>query len=196
MLTKSINLYTFDELDSQVKEKVVGRHRYIDVDGAWYEFIEEQWIEKLNKLGYKEAVIHFSGFYSQGDGACFDAKPDLRMLRLKKGMKFRPIDHLIRNEYLYGKIDGYSNHYCHERTRRFEIIDQLADISKQQSMLITELEDLIEKDRLAICRQIYHELEAEYDYLTSDDHVIETLKGGDYLFEINGDDEPSTTNSN
>ena len=196
MLTKSINLYTFDELDPEIKAKVIDRHRDIDVEGEWYGFIYEQWIEKLNKIGYKEAVIHFSGFYSQGDGACFDAKPDIRLLRLKKGMKFRPIDHLIRNEYLYGKIEGHSSHYCHELTRRFEIIDQLADISKQQSAFITELEDLIEKERVSLCRQIYRELRDEYEYLTSDDHVSETLKEAVFLFQVNGDAEPSTADLN
>src|SRR5208283_1779094 len=189
-------LYTFDELDPEIKEKVIDRHRDIDVEGEWYGFIYEQWIDKLNKIGYKEARIHFSGFYSQGDGACFDAKPDLRILRLKKGIKFHPIDHLVRNDYLYGKIEGHSSHYCHELTRRFEIIDQLADISPKQSALITELEDLTEKDRVSLCRQIYHELRDEYEYLTTDDHVAETLKGAEFLFQINGEDEPKTTNSN
>ena len=76
MLTKSINLYTFDELDTEIKEKVIAQHRDIDVEGEWHGFIYEQWIDKLNKIGYKEAKIHFSGFYSQGDGACFDANGD------------------------------------------------------------------------------------------------------------------------
>jgi len=196
MLTKSINLYTFEELDGAIKEKVLDRHRDIDVDGNWYEFVYEQWVAKLNKIGFKDANIHFSGFYCQGDGACFDAKPDLRILRLKKGKKFHPIDHLIRNDYIYGKIEGYSSHYCHERTRRFEIIDQLADISKEQSLLITELEDAIEKARLSLCQEIYHDLRVEYEYLTSDDHVTETLIEGDFLFQVNGDAEPRTANFN
>jgi len=194
MLTKSINLFTFDELDSAVKEKVINRHRDIDVEGEWYGFIYEQWIDKLNKLGYKEAKIHFRGFWSQGDGASFDAKPDLRVLRLKKGMKFRPIDHLIRNESLYGKIEGHSSHYCHELTRRFEIIDQMVDISKQQSALITELEALIEKERVLLCQQIYDQLREEYGYFTSDDYVSETLREANFLFQSNGDSEPRTIN--
>ena len=196
MLIKSINLYTLEELDPAIKEKVLNRHRDIDVDGNWYDFVYEQWIDKLNSLGYKEASIHFSGFWSQGDGACFDAKPDLKILRLKKGMKFRPIDHLIRNDYLYGKIEGYSSHYCHERTRSFQIYDQLANISKNQSILITELEDLIEKDRLSLCQQIYSDLEKEYEYLTTDEHVAETLIEADFLFQVNGDPEPTTANLN
>lgn len=39
----------------------------------WYDFIYDDWKETLENAGFINPEIHFSGFWSQGDGACFDA---------------------------------------------------------------------------------------------------------------------------
>ena len=77
----AVNVYKFDELSDEAKEKVLEKHRDINVDDShWYEFTMEMWKEKLKEAGFDDAEIHFSGFWSQGDGACFDAKCDVACL--------------------------------------------------------------------------------------------------------------------
>src|SRR5919202_1250224 len=75
MHTISLTLYTFEELAPEVQKKVVERERYINVDDAyWYELIIEDWTEELERRGFEQVKILFSGFGSQGDGACFETR--------------------------------------------------------------------------------------------------------------------------
>ena len=77
MKTKTINLYEFSELSEQAKKKVLNDLRFINVEYLqWYDSDTDFWIEKLNEAGFTDAKIFFSGFSSQGDGACFDATID------------------------------------------------------------------------------------------------------------------------
>jgi len=53
-------------------------NRYINVEyNDWYDYVFESWIEKLKTRGYEDINIQFSGFCSQGDGACFTAYVDI-----------------------------------------------------------------------------------------------------------------------
>src|SRR5437660_717973 len=75
MHTVSVNLYAFGELAPEVQRKVVERERFINIEDAyWYEPIIRDWTEQLEKLGFQNTRILFSGFGSQGDGACFEAR--------------------------------------------------------------------------------------------------------------------------
>ena len=75
MNTISINLYTFEELVPTVQKKVLERERFINVlDAFWYEPIIDDWALELEKRGFEQVRILFSGFGSQGDGACFEAR--------------------------------------------------------------------------------------------------------------------------
>src|SRR5438132_14187584 len=75
MHTVSVNLYAFDELAPEVQKKVVERESSINVDDTfWYKPIIEDWTEALEHRGFEQVKILFSGFGSQGDGACFEAR--------------------------------------------------------------------------------------------------------------------------
>lgn len=63
----------FEELNEKQRAKVLDDYRDINVDYDWYDFLIEEYTEKLESLGYENIKIEFSGFYSQGDGACFIA---------------------------------------------------------------------------------------------------------------------------
>ena len=46
----------------------IEKNRYINVDGPeWFDYVRDEFIEKLEALGYVDAVPYFSGFGSQGD---------------------------------------------------------------------------------------------------------------------------------
>lgn len=74
MRTKELTVYSYSELSETAKEKA--RNWYIEncCDYEWYDFILEDWKEKLAEIGFTNAKIYFTGFWSQGDGACFDAE--------------------------------------------------------------------------------------------------------------------------
>lgn len=72
-----IDLYTFKELVER------GGHAYDQarewlVEGlhdSWYDFLVDRWNTYLEKnCAISKAEVNFSGFWSQGDGACFHGK--------------------------------------------------------------------------------------------------------------------------
>lgn len=79
--------FTFDQLDDRAKEKVRDRIRYSDwyLWHDWWEFVYEMAdsaaalmsiaIDDKSKVGrIRQPAIYFSGFGSQGDGACFEGR--------------------------------------------------------------------------------------------------------------------------
>src|SRR5947209_17753759 len=90
MQSISINLYTFEELAPAAQKKVVERERFINVDDAfWYEPIIEDWTEELEHRGFEQTKILFSGFGSQGDGACFTATVNIEQFLHAQGLQRR-----------------------------------------------------------------------------------------------------------
>ena len=83
----TITGYEFSELGEEAKQRVIERNRdYAAVD-EWWDSTYEYWKEELERLGFHNAKINFSGFYSQGDGASFEADihiPKLVALRREK----------------------------------------------------------------------------------------------------------------
>lgn len=49
-------------------------------DHGWYDYTFEEWGKALASVGFDNAEINFTGFWCQGDGACFTARVDLRVL--------------------------------------------------------------------------------------------------------------------
>lgn len=182
-------LKTVYELD-EVKQKAIEKNRYINVDfDDWYDFTIDDWQYKLEKIGFTNSKIYFSGFWSQGDGACFDSDIDLELI-----LNNLDLTDDEKNQILKLKDDfdimilqtNNSNLYSHEKTRYINVDDFYVE-NDDDKFLLNKLENLTEELRYDLCKQIYKDLENEYDYLTGDDCVYETLQANEYYFESNGD---------
>lgn len=189
-LTKKIDLFKFHELSEVGKQKVIADNSDILINcwnaNAWAEEIIVTYEAKLEAMGFEDAEIFFSGFYNQGDGACFDAKPNLEKLAktlLYKSKLVKRIATLADNGEIEGKI--YKNaiaasRYKHEHTRYFEFCED-------------EPKDIIEKMRVdaeflrvQMCKLIYKALYEEYQYLTSVDAITEYFVENDDEFTAEG----------
>jgi hypothetical protein len=185
-------LKTVYELD-EVKEKAIEENRYINVDdfSDWYNFVFYDWKEKLEKIGFCNPEIYFSGFCSQGDGACFDNDSyhfdlDLLLKNVDLTEEEREKIYSLKDDFdLFIKTSDSRGHYCHENTRYIEIDDFYIE-DEEEKFLLNKFENLLEDLRFDLCKQIYKDLENEYNYLTSDDAVYETLQANEYYFEENG----------
>jgi hypothetical protein len=74
MRTIETTVYTFDELSDSAKEKALDNHRNREVEyDDWWDCTYDNFVEQAALKGYsiQPKDIHFSGFWSQGDGACF-----------------------------------------------------------------------------------------------------------------------------
>lgn len=74
MRTIRTKVYQFNELTEQAKQKAIEKNRDINVDYDWYSYTIDEMKSTLQDKGFEDAAIYFSGFYSQGDVLCFDAK--------------------------------------------------------------------------------------------------------------------------
>ena len=100
----------FSELTQVQKDKVIEELRNINVDhDSWHEFTTDEFTEKLKSLGYTDIKTYFTGFWSQGDGACFTAT------------------------HGENKIERYG-HYYHEMTMRCDdknILDESRQLARE-----------------------------------------------------------------
>lgn len=185
MKSITLNLYTFDELKPDIQKKVLEEHLYTNVEYFnWYEFTINDQTERLASLGYNDADIRFSGFYSQGDGASFTATVDLATWinqDKKNRAKFQALDKFD----ISASIIRTTHHYSHENTIR-AATDMESDAPETMQDLENELEEAITQEARELSQEIYRTLEEDYNYLTSDECITETIESNEYTFEHDG----------
>ena len=181
-------LVDFYELED-VKETAIERNRDINLDDWAYDDVIEFWRAKLDEIGFCNAKIYFTGFWSQGDGACFDNDTcHFDVEKLLNNLDFSEEE----KERIYNLKDNFdisiyckNNHYYHEKTRCIELEDFFIE-NENDKELLSNFEKQLEDLRLKLCCEIYEALERHYEYLTSDDAVEETLIANEYLFNKDG----------
>jgi hypothetical protein len=196
MHTISVNLYTFGELTPEAQHKVIERERYINVDSSfWYEPIIEDWTEELEHRGFEQVKILFSGFGSQGDGACFVAR--INIAAYLKAHNLADTYPLLARYPEY--VEAYLQHngwYYHERSTSLtpffnaEVVDPGGSgISDEEVRVEQEYEALekgIYQEAVRLGREIYKALEDEFDYQTSAEAVQDTLIANEYTYLSEG----------
>ena len=189
-------VFTIDELKEQFPEvykKVIENQWYINVDHDWYDFIEEDFINQLEKIGFYDVELRFSGFYSQGDGASFSGnwyknRVDLSKVNIEdihsdniKNLYSSLVD--FTNLYIDGSLCiTTSGHYCHENTMS---IDGEAYITEDREFIEFDFDPILSECKCIAC-EIYRSLEDEYEHLTSETGILETLQCNDYYFDLSG----------
>jgi hypothetical protein len=190
MKTKTINLYDFDELTKEQQDKAVENLRDINVDyDDWHRFILEDETEKLAKIGFADAEINYSGFWSQGDGASFTCKHvDLLPLahKLSNNKSISKLEQALDAGDCTASVDSIDSHYCHENTARFYLEINNEDITDEQRALLEQFEADAEALRKELSQDIYKVLRDAYEDATTDEAVIETIKANEYTFNENG----------
>ena len=161
---------------------------------------------EINALGDERGIVllsaypvqcryrHWSGFSSQGDGASFEgafshARGSARAIRAhapKDEELHRIADELQavqkRNFYqLSGSIRTRGN-YCHEHSMAIEVE---RDSPTWQPMTDGAEDTVIEALR-DLARWFYRQIEREYDYLTSDAAVDESIAINGFTFTAEG----------
>ncbi len=194
--TKQFQIFEFNELTETAQQKAIDNLRDINTDHDWHECTIDDWKDKLNAIGFENAKISFSGFCSQGDGACFEFEGN------GKGNVKKLIDHLTAaGETKFRRLrkisdwicvdisrNSFGNHYSHSRTRYASV--GLDGTSRHHhpriEKLVNELEESIEKLREDLSDDIYSDLEKEHDYLQSDEAIKETIAANGYEFTATG----------
>ena len=202
-------VYTYDELDDRGKEKA--REWFSALvfnDSCDWEFVYEYAERMASIIGitiddrpYKtiggatrhKPCIWFSGFSSQGDGACFEGS-----YRYKKGavkaikaecndeelirIATAPQTGQRRNFYRLDATCKPTGHYSHSGCMSVDVED-----SENQYRDLGDAEEEIRQLMRDFADWIYERLSDEYDYQTSDEAVEESILSNEYEFYQSGE---------
>lgn len=193
----------FEELSEQAKKVAIQNHHDILVENNdWFEPTVEEWKEKLEEFGYEGLNIMFNGFWSQGDGACFEyTGVDLKNEKVKAWL-FSGINSEIADKIIKGVFDGeydcdvigkHSGHYYHENSishyLTFNLFEDEIKICGSEdgfNKVEAQLEANAKKFQVELSKKIYMELEKDYESQTSDETIGNELIEGDYEFNEDG----------
>lgn len=191
---KTIILRQFDDCDEKLQKKILDRYRYIETE--CYDLLEnEYYVNMLAGYGFNCDVkdIDYDISYCQGSGASFRCS-DIDWSIVLKDMDLRHKKWWCR----YLKDCGVSikdnmSRYSHSMSKYIDTEDCVLDyrgaehdyphLSKEFDRILAYTEDR----RLSACYKLYHDLEEEYEEMTSDDYVAETLRCNEYYFNERGE---------
>lgn len=191
----------FQALPEAVRDDVLEKRRTWNVDDShWYSHIFDRFREEMEAVGIHAGEIYFSGFWSQGDGACFQGHLDDQALFFALP---EMAEYAALKDSLYGirKVAWVSQGmYSHEYTLRFEfelndewpdepdfdspVRYQAAKVAHADAMeLFKKFEEPFREWVRQKCRGLYRTLEKEYEHQTSDEQIVESLIANECLNE-------------
>lgn len=215
-------VYQYDELSDRAKKKARDWYaQRVFEDSYDWEVVYEDAERMANLLGIEidrrtyrtigggigsKPTIYFSGFSSQGDGACFEGsyiykKGAVKAIAEETGFGYKHPDGSIgkgdeeliciaqalqdvQRKYFY-KLRAtmkHRGHYCHFGCMDVDVYhydDQYRDIG--------DAEDEIRQLMRDFADWIYECLNDEYDYQTSDEAIEESIRANEYEFDEDGD---------
>ena len=202
-------VFQFEELDEGAKEKVRDWYREgaFNESYAW-EFVFDHAVRMGEIIGIDidthpvklmgggtchNPTIYFSGFWSQGDGACFEGSYHYRKGASKTIRKEAPDDkelHRIADElqdiqrrhfYKLTAVTAHRGYYNHSGCMQVSVEhddDRYRDIGDAEDVVTQCLRDFAD--------WIYAQLQAEYEYQASDEVVDENIVSNGYEFNEDG----------
>lgn len=200
-------LFKFEELNEVAKEKARSWYR----EGEDFSFDQEYVYEDASRMGKLMGIdldtkpvklmsgktrydpcIWYSGFWSQGDGACFEGSYryqkgavqaikseccDGELIRIAKGLQ----DVQRRHFYKLHAVTKHRGHYYHSGCMQVEVHhndDEWGNVGDAEEEITQLLRDFAD--------WIYERLEDAYEYRMSDEAVDEALIVNEYEFTEDG----------
>ena len=205
MKTITTKVYTYDELSDKAKEKALDNNRLFNTDNDfWPVCVIEDRTAILEEHGFYEPQILYSGFCSQGDGACFTATLDngglLSFLtKTKQLAKYKTLVKAINDCTIYVNIKiTHTDRYYHENSTTIEDWTESQANEELTGKLLEEYTqwyssfDSRASNNASIgwyyeeCQDIYRHLETEHDYQNSDEIIEESLLANEMQFLEDG----------
>lgn len=207
-VTRVTTLYTFAELSDKAKEVARSwwrRSEDEDPSNFWSESVYADAETFLPLMGFtlrrrdtklmsgktrSDPCIFWSGFSSQGDGACFEATWRASDVQEGKAAEYAPQDTVL--QACAATLEAFAaanteasftvcqrGHYYHSQSIEYDFDGGEEEIS-----------DTDERNARDACRAlmdwIYNSLQKEYDYSMSDEQVDEAINANEYTFTESG----------
>lgn len=215
MRTIEVTLYKFDELSLSGKENARDWYRSTiepDFDHVIDDFVELAEIigiefdctvvPLMNGKTRRKPKIYFSGFNSQGDGACFEGTYRYEENASEKIRQHAPMDtnlHKITDQLteiqkkykgeLYAQVK-HTGRYYHEHSTDIDIGCDYLDLDEDGNEVTLDITDS-DSDKVIdllrdLMRWLYCRIDAENDYQHSDEVIEESIRANDYEFTEDG----------
>ncbi|MCA0404757.1 MAG: antitoxin of toxin-antitoxin stability system [Proteobacteria bacterium] len=202
-------VYTFDELDECARERARDWYRQTLLHDDWHHVVFEDFERVCEILGVElatrpvrlhgggfrhRACIWFSGFASQGDGACFEGQYSYRKGATREIRAYAPKDQQLiaiadqlqriqrQNLYALEARITHRGRYFHEHS--MEISVERASQTWQPPTDGAE-ETLCEALRY-LAQWLYRQLEREHEFQMSSGIVDEGLRANGHTFTEDG----------
>jgi len=193
MKTVEIGVYQFDELSESAKEKAREWYRSGGFDYPWHEYTIDEFITE-NQSKFYDINAFFSGFWSQGDGACFEYSNISQdyFWQIIEGLNLPNWKKRIIEQCDFSAKGKHTGHYYHENSisHYFTLEARFNWSYKNATDFVSEIESLvsdqIEQDAKELSRELYKTLEKEWEYLNSDESVDESILANEYEFTEDG----------
>ena len=204
---KITTVYQFDELNDKAKERAREWYRQGNYDDSfWSECVIDDAKEIGKYMGMDVDKVYFSGFWSQGDGACIEGTWRASDVKVDKLKEYAPQDKEIHRigdglaELAKEYPDGYfrvkhRGHYSHSGCTSFDVelpCEQEEELEygspeyKALQVKLGEDEDTLIKLARDFMDWIYRTLEKEWKYLNADEQVDESIRANEYEFLKDG----------
>lgn len=199
MKTKTIEVFSFAELSDEAKEKARAWYREGALDYDWWGSVYDDAKTIGDLMGIEIDDIFFSGFASQGDGACFTGRYRYAPNALAAVKNYAPqatdlhdLAQSLETAQILAALQGLrlaativlgrgSNYYSHSGTMDVTVYD-----TNDETRDIGNLEENIQEAMRNFADWIYGRLEDEHDWLTSDEAVDDSLMTNEYEFDVDG----------
>lgn len=192
--TIETTVYFFSELSDSAKEKARDWFRSAcEGDTDWNDYVYEDAKECGKLMGIVVDNIRFSGFSSQGDGACFEGRYAYAKDAVKAIAAHAPQDETLARiaaaleaaqanaNFALSATVNHRGRYYHEYCTD---IDVSYDINEDE--LRDDDETPIVESLREFMRWIYRQLERAYDDYMSNENVDETITINEYTFTVEG----------
>lgn len=179
IITTKTKVYKFDELSEEVKNKVIENLYDINIDYSWWDMTtSEDFPAQLNEIG-----LYGTKFYFDLDRNDYLYCDDLAVDNIEKLLKAVNVD--LRTKEAKSIIEnGFSVNKTYYASGAKNFIDLgygVIDTAKSldiENSIHALLEDTLENFK--------NQLKKEYEYLTSDESIIDTIEANDYQFTAEG----------
>lgn len=184
MEIRTYKVFTFDELTDEQKQKAIQKLSDINIDDDYWFDIDEYFETEAQEHGFDVAPKKewtFDLYRKEYDfGIFIDDKIKVLkwILSANKYKHKKLILHLFENDFLYLSSDGDVS---------LSELGYILPRYKYINKVIDELYSDIDQAKSELEYGIFKKLQKQYDYYTSDESIIETIKANEYMFDENGD---------
>ncbi len=198
------------------RTELLEKHRDINVHDDWWQPTYDAFADDMRLKGIRVEAMYFSGFSSQGDGACFEGRVDDWSLFLPTVGVTCPAVIALAKEH-WNLFVEHRGRYYHEHCTHFDIYmpnpedhgrsyyDSFAErytpypwdaddirtkawLALLQQVDYAKLEEDMQEAFRGHMRDLYKRLEEEYDYLTSYEVVWEAIRANGLDEELTEED--------